>query len=84
MADLVQTSILRNNLAEILDTIEKKTKDYLLIAKKDKPKVALVNLDFFEDLLAIANKEYCKSVKDARGQIKKGLFYSHEDIFGKL
>jgi len=83
MVNLIQASTLRSNLSKVLDSVEEKT-DYVLVTKKGKPQVALVNLDFFEDLLALASPKYLKSIKSARAQIKKGLFYSHEEVFGEL
>ena len=83
MSTLIQASTLRSNLAKVLDSVDTR-KDYLLVTKKGKPQAALVNLDFFENLLALASHKYLKSIKDARMQIKKGLFYSHEEVFGEL
>ena len=84
MSNLIQASTLRNNLAGVLSVVEKKSKDYLLITKKGSPSAALVNLDFFEDLLALASPKYLKSIKEAREQIKKGEFFSHDEVFGEL
>ena len=74
---------MRDNLSKTLDSVKKKT-DYVLVTKKGKPQAALVNLDFFEDLLALASPRYLKSIKMARAEIKKGLFYSHNEVFGEL
>ncbi len=43
---------------------------------------ALVNIDFFEDLLALANKQYVKSIKKARKEFEEGNFLTHEQVFG--
>jgi len=83
MTNLIQSSTLRDNLSKTLDSVKKKT-DYVLVTKKGKPQAALVNLDFFEDLLALASPRYLKSIKMARAEIKKGLFYSHNEVFGEL
>jgi len=83
MTNLIQSSTLRDNLSKTLDSVKKKTDD-VLVTKKGKPQAALVNLDFFEDLLALASPRYLKSIKMARAEIKKGLFYSHNEVFGEL
>jgi prevent-host-death family protein len=83
VTNLIQASTLRSNLAKVLDSVDSK-KDYFLVTKKGKPQAALVNLDFFEDLLALSSHKYLNSIKKARKQIKKGLFYSHEEVFGEL
>ena len=79
---IVQTTTFRNNLADVLKTLEKKK--YLLIAKKNKIVSAVVNLDFFEDLLALTNKKYLDSIKEAREDYKKGDVYTFEEVFGKV
>jgi len=84
MSNLVHSSTLRNNLADVLDSLEKKPKDYLLVTRKGKPKVAMVNLDFFEDLLALSSPKYLKDIKQARKQIKKGESFTHDEVFGEL
>lgn len=79
----VSTSILRNNLAATLEEVSKK-KDYLLITKKGKLVSALVNLDFFEDLLAFTSKKYLNSIKEARKDYKEGRIYSMDEAFGEV
>ncbi|KKR32755.1 MAG: hypothetical protein UT63_C0033G0010 [Candidatus Gottesmanbacteria bacterium GW2011_GWC2_39_8] len=80
--NIVTTTILRNNLASSLKEVEEK--DYLLVAKKGKITSALVDIDLFEDLLAMTNKDYLASIKKAREEYQKGNFFTHEDIFGKI
>ncbi|OGD53114.1 hypothetical protein A3J78_01440 [Candidatus Beckwithbacteria bacterium RBG_13_35_6] len=79
----ISSTILRNNLAGVLQEV-KKSKDYLLIINRGKPVSALVNIDFFEDLLALTSKKYLNSIKQAREQYKKGEIYSHEQAFGEI
>ena len=79
----VNATVLRNNLSGAVNTINKK-KDYLLVAKRGKVVSALVNIDFFEDLLALSNKKYLASIKKAREEYKKGQVFSHEDVFGEI
>lgn len=83
MTQTVPTTTLRNNLADVLEEVAKK-RQYLLVTKKGNPVSALVNLDFFEDLLALSSPKYLKSIKEAREQYKKGKHYTHEEVFGKL
>ena len=80
--NVVNATVLRNNLADSLKQVAKK--DYLLVAKKGKITSAIVNIDLFEDLLALANKEYLKSIKKAREEYKKGNFLTHDQVFGEI
>ncbi|MBM3283873.1 hypothetical protein FJY90_06550 [Candidatus Gottesmanbacteria bacterium] len=80
--NVVTTTILRNNLADIVSEIDKQK--YFLIAKKGKITSALVKIDFFEDLLALANKKYVESIKKARNEYQRGEVFTHDQIFGKL
>ena len=47
-------------------------------------KCIIVNLDFFEDLLALSSPKYLKSIKQAREDYQKGRLYSHKEVFGTL
>jgi len=81
--NIITTTILRNNLADTLKEITKK-RDYLLVAKKNQIKAALVNIDLFEDLLALTNKKYLKSIKKARKEYESGDFFTHNKVFGNI
>jgi len=81
--NIITTTILRNNLADTLKEITKK-RDYLLVAKKNQIKAALVNIDLFEDLLALTNKKYLKSIKKARKEYESGDFFTHNQVFGNI
>ena len=81
--NIVSTTILRNNLAATLDEINNK-REYLLISNKGKLVSALVNLDFFEDLLALTSKNYLNSIKKARQDYKKKKYYTLDQVFGEL
>jgi len=81
--NVVNATVLRNNLSDALKEVSGK-KDYLLVAKKGKITSALVNIDLFEDLLALSNKDYLKSIKNAREEYKKGDVFSHEQAFGEV
>jgi len=81
--NIVNAAILRNNLAASLAEVEKK-KDYLLVAKRGKITSALVNIDLFEDLVALTKKSYLQSIKKARAEYKKGDIFTHEQTFGAV
>ena len=83
MNKTIPSTILRDNLSSAINTVALKEK-YLLITKKGKPVSALVNLDYFEDLLALSSPKYLKSIKEAREQYKKGQTFSHEEVFGEI
>ena len=57
--NIITTTTLRNNLADTIEALKKK--DYLLVAKRGELTSALVNIDLFEDLVALANKKYLAS-----------------------
>ena len=81
--NIITTTVLRNNLADSLKEIATK-KDYFLVASKGKLNSALVNIDLFEDLLALVNKNYVKSIQKARKEYKAGAFLSHDKAFGDI
>mgnify|MGYP001143090677 CR=1 FL=1 len=81
--NVITTSILRNNLADALKEVTKK-RSYLLVARKNQIKAALVNIDLFEDLLALTNKKYLESIKKARKEYEKGDFFTHDQVFGNI
>jgi PHD/YefM family antitoxin component YafN of YafNO toxin-antitoxin module len=79
----ITTSRLRENLADAIDAVEKKEK-YLLVTRSGEAKAALVNLDYFEDLLALNSPKYLASIREAREQYKRGEVYTHEEVFGEV
>ncbi len=81
--NIINVTVLRNNLADALKEVSKR-KDYLLVAKKGEITSALVNIDLFEDLLALNNKKYKASIKRAREEYKKRNIFSHEEVFGEI
>ena len=83
MAHQIAATVLRNHLGDALKAILGRDK-YLLITKKNKPVSALVNLDFFEDLLALASPAYRKSVREAREDYRRGRVLTHQQVFGQL
>jgi PHD/YefM family antitoxin component YafN of YafNO toxin-antitoxin module len=81
--NIVSTTTLRNNLADTIKEISKK-KDFFLVTKRGKINSALVNIELFEDLLALTNKKYLNSIKKAREEYKKGKVFTHEQAFGEV
>lgn len=79
---IVNATVLRNNLSESLKEVASK-KGYLLVAKRGKITSALVNIDFFEDLLALVDNRYLKSIEKARKEYQKGQVFGHQDVFGQ-
>lgn len=80
---MVQTSTLRNNMADVINEIDAKY-HYMLVMRKGQPVSAMVNLDFFEDLLATNSPKYLKSIREARENYKKGEILTHEEVFGAV
>jgi len=83
MKKAITSSNLRSNLFDVLDSIESNEK-YLLITRDKKPVSALVNLDYFEDLLALKSKKYLDDIKEARQHYKNGEVATFEEVFGGL
>ena len=83
MSQTISATTLRNNLADSLDHISHKA-DYLLVKRGHKIVSALVNIDLFEDLLALTNKKYLESIKKAREEYKNGDIFSHDEVFGQF
>lgn len=81
--NIINTTVLRNNLADALSQVAN-NKNYLLVAKKGKITSAIVNIDLFEDLLALINKKYVNSIKRARKEYKNGNFFTHKQVFGDI
>ena len=81
--NVINTTVLRNNLASALEEVQKKSK-YLLIARKKKITSAIINIDLFEDLLSLANKKYINSIKKARKEFERGEFFTFDEVFGEI
>ena len=83
MPKVIETPKLRNNLGSAIAEINKK-KDFMIITKKGELVAGIVDLDLLEDIGASKSKAFIESIKEAREQIKKGEFYTHEEVFGDL
>lgn len=83
MSKTIPTTTLRDNLSDAIKEVSKKEK-YFIVTKKGRPVSTIVDLDFFEDLLACSSSKYLKSIREAREDYKKGKVFSHEQVFGAL
>jgi PHD/YefM family antitoxin component YafN of YafNO toxin-antitoxin module len=81
--NIVNATTLRNHLADTLKEISRK-KDFFLVSKKSEISSVLVNIDLFEDLLALTDTDYLASIKKARKEYENGDVFSHDQVFGKL
>ncbi len=81
--NIINATMLRNNLADALSGVSK-SGNFLLVAKKGKITSAIVDIDLFEDLLALSKKDYLKSVKNARKEYVKHNIFTHEQVFGEI
>jgi len=81
--NVINTTVLRNSLADAIKEVAKK-KDYLLVAKRGKITSALVDIELFEDLLALSSKKYLASIKKAREEYEKGDIFTHQEVFGEI
>ncbi len=55
-----------------------------MVDKKGKITSAVVNIDLFEDLLALVNKNYVANIKKARKEYKSGEYFTHNQVFGNI
>lgn len=83
MPKIVSSTTLRDNFSDAIKALSKKEK-YLIVSKKGRPISALVNLDFFEDLLALSSLKYKNSIREARKNYSQGKVFSHDEVFGTL
>jgi len=83
MPKVIETTKLRNHLASAISEVNEK-KDFLVITKGGKPVAGLVDLDTLEDIEALNSKEFVKSITKAKEEIRKGQFYTHNQVFGDL
>ena len=75
----ISVAKLRSNLSDALDSLDEES--VLVVTKRGKDQVAIIDIDKFEDLLAASNPEYIKTIEEAR---KSDRFFSHEEVFGDL
>ena len=81
--NVVQSTTLRNNLSDVIEEVSKK-REYMLVARRGKIILALVDIELFEDLVALSNKKYLQSIKKAREEYEEGNVLTHSEIFGEI
>lgn len=75
----IDATVLRNNLSDAMDAV---TSGHALIVKKrGKDRVVMIDIDAYEDYLAAQDPTYLKSIAEARAE--EG-FLSPEEVFGEL
>ena len=80
---ILSTTTFRKHISDVMDEVNEK-EDYILVTERGEPKAALVNIDFFEDLLMANSPKYIESIREAREDFKAGRVYTHEQVFGDL
>ncbi len=78
----IDATDLRNSLSEAMKAIN--NGETLLVKKRGKLKVAMIDLDTYEDLLAASNPDNLKAIKVAREQYKQGQALSFDEVFGDI
>ncbi len=77
--ETVSASELRNNLSDSLEAVDNDT--ILIVTRRGKKERAIIDLDQLEDLLAVANPEYLKLIKEARASKD---YFAHDEVFGAI
>ncbi len=78
----IDATVLRNNLSDAMDTV---TGGHALIVKKrGKDRVVMIDVDAYEDYLAAQDPEYLKSIATARAQVKNGEVFTLDEAFGEV
>ncbi len=80
----INSSLLRDNLSDTLDSVEKTKQQILLIQRHGETDAALVNVDFLEAMLDSLDKKLMTELKHARQQIKEGKTATFLEVFGDL
>lgn len=72
-------SELRSNLAESLEAIQ--NDEVLIVTRRGKKERAIIDLDRLEDLLAVTDPRYLKTIEEARSSKE---YFSHDEVFGDI
>lgn len=78
----IDSTDLRNNMSDALDTV--KAGETLIVKRRGKDQVAIIDIDLFEDYLAAQDPAYLASIREAREQYKNGEVFTHEEVFGDI
>jgi PHD/YefM family antitoxin component YafN of YafNO toxin-antitoxin module len=79
---VINATSLRRNLADVLNQAVGGRRA-ILVRRRNRADVALVDADFLEDLLLLHDEEYQASIAEAREDARKGRLFSHQEIFGE-
>lgn len=78
----IDATDLRKNLSDAMDVVA--DGQPLIVKKRGKERVIMINMDAYEDYLAAQDPEYIKSIAEARAQYKRGEVFSLEEAFGDI
>lgn len=78
-AKTIDSTNLRNNLSEAIDSV--KPGSALLVKKRGRLRVAIVDLDEYEDLLVASDPEFVKSIAEARADKHH---YTLQEVFADV
>ena len=78
----IDATDLRNNLSDAMSSIGQG--ETLIVKKRGKLQVAMIDLDTYEDLLAASNPENLRAIKKAREEYKKGDVLAFDEVFGDI
>ena len=78
----IDATDLRNNLGDAMTAVHKG--QTLIVKKRGQLKVAMIDLDTYEDLLAASDPATLKQVQDARKQYKEGDTFTFDEVFAGL
>lgn len=76
----IDASDMRKNLSEALDAV-RDNKNIILVKRRGKVESALIDIDSLEDMLAVQNPDYVKSIARARADKKT---HTPKEVFGEL
>lgn len=79
MTTIVKTTDLRDSLADVANKVRGR-KDIAIITKRGRPDVALIDIDYLEDLLEAQDEEFQKSLVAAAKEKTLTL----DDVFADL
>lgn len=82
MLKSIDSTDLRNNMSDALDAVA--DGQTLIVKKRGKDKIVMIDVDSYEDYLAAQNPEYIKEIETARAEAKRGEVFSIEDVFGNI
>lgn len=83
MIKTINSTKFRNNFKDTMDHV-RRSKKPLIITERDVPTAILIDIDEYEDMLSGKDKEYLKSINQARTQYVKGDVLDISDVFADV